>query len=993
MKRVVLVVLLSWSFDSLGLARQVPQVCGTYRDKWKEELHLHRQAVAQRGRHGPQAQSLAPAASRDAGDIVVLEDADGVVARRNPFNLGGSTITFEPSGSNAVTYHFATGSNSYDADAATNGTKLDGLADDDSRMVPLPFAFPFFGASYQRVWVNSDGNLTFVLGDQAMTERSLGRMTAGSPRIAALFRDLDPSMSAAGVRVLAEGGRFVVSWAGVPEYRDSGIGPLQTFQARLYPDGRIEFAYGDVNTDAAVVGISPGRLQGSTSLVSFVAGSSQEYSSTIAERFGNTEEVDIVVAAQKFYETHEDAYDYLVIFNNRNVQAANGAVAYEVTVRNNRSGYGDEPVNAGGEFGSRQRLQAMMNMGPLSQYPSDPNAVVPGRFLSRDTPLTVLGHEAGHLFLAYASVHDPGNPTARPMLGRQLAHWSFLFNSEASLLEGNRIRDDGEGAVPRFTTVATVEGYSPLDQYLMGFRPPEEVPPTFLVTGSDIGSGSRSPQTGVSFNGTRRDVSVNDIIDVDGRRTPDFTVAQRSFRFAFLLIVASGSQPSAADLERVDNYRRGFEAAYRRFAGDRATADTRLLLSLRVSTFPAAGILAGGTIPASVTIEHPAAAPLALAIDTQSGIISAPTSVTIPAGATIATFAVRGVRAGVDDLVVRPAAGDPYETVRSRVQVLDAMSALKLEVASGDKQAATAGAPLDSPLVFRVSDINRLPYPGLSIHVTAVGGGKVTPDSAVTDENGTAQFRWTPGPGAVNELRASVDGGPSALAAVATALGRPAIATAGVVNAASFQPGITPGGLATVFGSSLAGGAALQARAPFPSRLGNVQVLLNGQAAPLIYVSDSQINFVAPAGLAGGTAAVMVSAPNGVTATVQVPVLATQPGIFYNAANGYGAVLIAGTSQPIVDRPAAPGDVLEVYATGLGAVRASATLGLSETVARPDAYIAGTLAPVLFSGLAPGFVGLYQVNVQAPGGLSSGDQSLVIVMDGKTSNEVKVRLR
>ena len=196
-----------------------------------------------------------------------------------------------------------------------------------------------------------------------------------------------------------------------------------------------------------------------------------------------------------------------------------------------------------------------------------------------------------------------------------------------------------------------------------------------------------------------------------------------------------------------------------------------------------------------------------------------------------------------------------------------------------------------------------------------------------------------------------------------------------------------------MFGSSLAGGAALQARAPYPSRLGNVQVLVNGQAAPLIYVSDAQINFVVPAGLAPGTAAVAVLAPNGLTVAAQVPLLATQPGIFYNTENAYGAVLIAGTAQTTVDRPAVGGDVLEVYATGLGAVQPSATLGLSETVAKPGAYIAGTLAPVLFSGLAPGFVGLYQVNVQVPDGIRSGDQSLVLLLDGTTSNEVKIRLR
>src|SRR5205814_6595468 len=154
------------------------------------------------------------------------------------------------------------------------------------------------------------------------------------------------------------------------------------------------------------------------------------------------------------------------------------------TVRNQRTGYGDTIVEAGGDYGSPRRLQAVLNLGPISQYPSDPNQILLSRYSARDTPVTVLAHETGHLFLAFASVKDPQNPDLRPMLGRQSAHWAFTFNSEASLLEGNRIQDKGAGASPRFETVAVTEQYSPLDQYLMGFRPKEEVPTLLYVRGS-----------------------------------------------------------------------------------------------------------------------------------------------------------------------------------------------------------------------------------------------------------------------------------------------------------------------------------------------------------------------------------------------------------------------------------------------------------------------------------------------------------------------------
>ena len=150
----------------------------------------------------------------------------------------------------------------------------------------------------------------------------------------------------------------------------------------------------------------------------------------MAERFSGADSVDIFSAAQKFYRNHEDSYDYLVIYNTMSIPADTSAVAYEVTVRNSRSGYGDPKTDVGIQAGSQKRLQAILNMGPLTQYPKDPGAKVPARLSVGDTPLTVIAHETGHLFLAYVSVEDESGNL--PMLGFQSAHWNFLFNSEAA---------------------------------------------------------------------------------------------------------------------------------------------------------------------------------------------------------------------------------------------------------------------------------------------------------------------------------------------------------------------------------------------------------------------------------------------------------------------------------------------------------------------------------------------------------------------------------
>jgi uncharacterized protein (TIGR03437 family) len=107
---------------------------------------------------------------------------------------------------------------------------------------------------------------------------------------------------------------------------------------------------------------------------------------------------------------------------------------------------------------------------------------------------------------------------------------------------------------------------------------------------------------------------------------------------------------------------------------------------------------------------------------------------------------------------------------------------------------------------------------------------------------------------------------------------------------------------------------------------------------------------------------------------------AIQPGVFFDTATGNGTVLTG------------EGRTLEIYATGLGAVDVAPS-GHRLTRATPQVTIGGAAAPVLFSGLAPGFVGLYQINIGVPVGLPSGVHSLVVTAGGVRSNEVRVQIR
>jgi hypothetical protein len=711
---------------------------------------------------------------------------------------------------------------------------------------------------------------------------------------------------------------------------DYETGVPQTFQVRLYADGGIQFSYAGVNPISAVVGIAPGSAQAGTSVVSFHNDPSGEYSAAVLERFGNTQEIDIVTVAQRFYETHEDAYDYLVIYNNMRIGASAAALAYEATIRSGAGGYGVQPADYGAQYGSAARLRSVMNMGRLDYYPLDVNALVDVRIAAQDTPLTVLGHESGHLFLAYASVPDPSGATAKPMIGYGGAHWSFVFNSEASLDEGEQITDRGGG---RFVTAAVTQGYAPLDRYLMGFAPASDVPDTFVALNPSV-SPLGHPQSGVAFTGTRLNISANDVIRAMGRRTPDYTVAQHRFRFGFILIVPQGSADSSLtdSVQQVETYRRQFVASYAKFSANLAAADTTLNRSMRLSLFPAAGVVAGGKATATISVQTPPRTDLSVALSAPAGFMEVPPNVTIPAGATSVSFPISGMKAGVEELLATPA-DTSYEVAFARVQVA-APSQLTLRKAVNN--------PFAGNVAVQLSDINGLAYPGARI-VAAATSGSVTPAIATTDASGFAGLQWTPGDGAVSQLKLSLEAAPAVALTLNAGSAVPVIGA--VVNAASFVAGGSPGSLATLFGANLGGAG----------------VSLNGVEVHPFYASDTQVNFYLPADTPLGANVVTVTAPSGQQASYTVNLVAAQPGIFS------GAVVHADTGESALTTPV-------------------------RTIITPTVYLGGTAVTPSYSGLSS-FVGLYQVNVQIPAGLNSGTLPLVVVSGSAYSNEVKIAVQ
>jgi uncharacterized protein (TIGR03437 family) len=228
-----------------------------------------------------------------------------------------------------------------------------------------------------------------------------------------------------------------------------------------------------------------------------------------------------------------------------------------------------------------------------------------------------------------------------------------------------------------------------------------------------------------------------------------------------------------------------------------------------------------------------------------------------------------------------------------------------------------------------------------------------------------------------------------------------------VVNGASFvQPGgMVPGEIATIFGENLTSlaGINLTSGLPLPKSFFTVTVSVDGKPAPLFAVDDvngnQQINFQVPWEVGVEQSANVVVTNNGVPSAVMVvPVLAAQPGIImYNSGGQNFGVILHKDYKPVnAGNPAVPGETLQIYCTGLGAVSppmpaTGAVAGPdTETVTKATVTIGGLDAPVTFSGLAPNFVGLNQVNAHVPLGAQHGNQQIIVTIDGAPSVPVLI---
>ncbi|MBI3281836.1 MAG: PQQ-dependent sugar dehydrogenase [Acidobacteria bacterium] len=233
--------------------------------------------------------------------------------------------------------------------------------------------------------------------------------------------------------------------------------------------------------------------------------------------------------------------------------------------------------------------------------------------------------------------------------------------------------------------------------------------------------------------------------------------------------------------------------------------------------------------------------------------------------------------------------------------------------------------------------------------------------------------------------------------------GAPAVDASAVVNAASFAPGLSPGSIATLFGRGIVtmSGITTAATFPLPLELQGTSLTINGVPAPLYAVAraggQEQINFQAPYEISGSrTATLVVTSQGQASLPVTVAVEDEHPGLFVLPGGGAAALDSAGRVISR-DNPARRGQPVSIFATGLGRAANEPATGQPAPSSPPAAgnvtpqvTIGAAAAPVGFSGLAPGFAGLYQINVTVPLTAATGDVDLVVALGSAAAPPVKL---
>ncbi len=376
---------------------------------------------------------------------------------------------------------------------------------------------------------------------------------------------------------------------------------------------------------------------------------------------------------------------------------------------------------------------------------------------------------------------------------------------------------------------------------------------------------------------------------------------------------------------------------------------------------------------------------------------------------------------GIDVLLGSPVAGADQLTLAPASLSVNATQSVTPLV-----QTVTLTYRTTTPGTYTFSNSSTLGYPWVS--ESPASGAMTLASSLGSLYTYTAQVNMSfnatslfPGQIDLGTITFSANGAPASLPVVFS--NNPAAQLTGIVNAASGAQGtpsvVAPGSYMAIYGSGLGGSGNPSAMSlPLPTSLNGVQATLGGLPAPLLYAASGQINAIVPQELsAGNSYPLTIMSATGALLAVPVTLMVQelQPAIYTVDASGSGPGIVANsvTGQLIsATNPAHASDYLVIYGTGLGPVLGpkgeagpadgapAPSSPVFHTRAVTTATIGGVIVPVLFSGLTPTLVGLYQVNIQIPAGVTPGTAVTVVInatdlQTGATaqSNSVTIALK
>jgi uncharacterized protein (TIGR03437 family) len=367
------------------------------------------------------------------------------------------------------------------------------------------------------------------------------------------------------------------------------------------------------------------------------------------------------------------------------------------------------------------------------------------------------------------------------------------------------------------------------------------------------------------------------------------------------------------------------------------------------------------------------------------------------------------------------------DLTNNRVRMLtpQAVTPAALAIAGGNNQSAVSGAVLAQPLAVKVTDATGAPVSGVVVDflLNPAGAATLSYGSAITLPNGMASVQVTLGTaaGAFSVTASvSVTEVPQAMFTLtvlpAVSPTAPTISIGGVAGAGLSSPPVTnlsPNAIVSIFGTNFAAAGTARQVGPgdlvggkVPTTFAGVCVLVGGQPAPIFSVYPNQLNVQVPS-VGVGAAAVQVKTECGTameqtSAPAQITVQAASLEFFYfvHNANGQNPIaalnavtgtyvgapgLIAGATFA----PAKAGDYLTLFATGFGATNPSfgpgelpnVAAGVTQSITVSVGGIGLTPAEILYAGVTQN-AGLYQLNIQLPASVPSGDEAVIVTIGG-----------